>query len=174
VPEVLDNGLALFFAWLFAAAALYKFRAPRYYHDLLQAYLPGLPFKRLILLVLATLELTIAVLVLWPPLRAAALAGGAVLLLAYAAMMGAQVRNGHADAACGCSGPGSELLVSPALVVRNLVCVALALPSITDQASAWSGLLSGVLSVIVALVLVSGYLFSELLIGNAQHMNQDI
>lgn len=174
MPEVLDNGLALFFAWLFAAAALYKFRAPRYYQVLLQSHLPGLPLKRLIPMILAITELVIAVLVLWQPTRTAALAAAAVLLLIYAAAMSWQLRNGHADAACGCSGAGSELLVSPALVARNLVCAALALASMTASASAWSGLLSGALSLVVAGVLLSGYLLSERLIGNAQFMNQDV
>ena len=174
MPEVLDNGLALFFAWLFAAAALYKFRAPRYYQVLLQSHLPGLPFKPLIPMFLAITELLIAVLVLWPPTRTVALAGVAALLIAYAATMSWQLRNGHADAACGCSGAGSELLVSPALVTRNLVCAALALASMTAAASAWSGLLSAALSLVIAVALVSGYLLCERLIGNAQFMNQDV
>ena len=174
MPEVLNNGLALFFAWLFAVAALYKFRAPRYYQLLLTSHMPGLPFKRSIPVMLGISELLIAILVLWQPTRAAALTGAAVLLLTYAATMSWQLRNGHADAACGCSGPGSELLVSPALVARNLVCVALALLSMTAAPGPGTGFLSAVLSLLVALVLISGYLLSERLIGNAQFMNQDV
>ena len=174
MTEVLGNGLALFFAWLFAAAALYKFRAPRYYQMLLKSHMPGLPFNRLIPMFLAITELLIAVLVLWPSTRTAALVGVAVLLSGYAATMSWQLRNGHADAACGCSGAGSELLVSPALVARNLVCAALALASMTAAASAWSGLLSAALSLVIAVALVSGYLLCERLIGNAQFMNQDV
>ena len=168
------TGFALFFAWLFALAAIQKLRAPDYYTNLMSTYIPALPHGRFTLLTLALAELALAMLLLIPHTRGYGLAGSAGLLLVYAAMMAWQIRRGQAGMDCGCSGPASVLAVSPALVVRNLVCACLALLSMSAAVGAVVGALELVLSVVIALFMITFYLCSDQVIANAQQMAGEV
>jgi len=174
LPSVIGNGLALFFAWLFALAAMQKLRAPDYYRNLMSTYVSALPLGRFMLLPIAGAELALAILLLLPQTRVYGLAGSAGLLLAYAAMMAWQIWRGHSGMDCGCSGPGSALAVSPALVVRNLVCACLALLSMSAPVGAVVGVVGLVLSVVIALFMITFYLCSDQVIANAQQMAGEI
>ena len=166
--------MALFFSWLFAVAGIQKLRAPDYYLGLISSYIPALPVGRWLLLPLAGSELAIAILVLIPQTRTYGLAGSAGLLLAYAAMMAWQVWRGHADMDCGCSGPASDLSVSGALVVRNLICACLAILSLSALTGVAVGVIGLVLSVIMASFIITFYLCSDQLIANAQQMAGEV
>jgi len=112
--------------------------------------------------------------VLIPQTRTYGLAGSAGLLLAYAAMMAWQVWRGHADMDCGCSGPASDLSVSGALVVRNLICACLAILSLSALTGVAVGVIGLVLSVIMASFIITFYLCSDQLIANAQQMAGEV
>lgn len=174
LPSVIGNGFALFFAWLFALAAIQKLRAPDYYRNLMSTYIPALPPGRIMLLPLAFGELTLAVLLLIPQLRVYGLVGSAGLLLAYAAMMAWQIRDGRAGMDCGCSGPASVLAVSPALVVRNLLCAGLALLAMSAPIGAVVGAVGLILSAVISLFMITFYLCSDQVIANAQQMAGDV
>lgn len=174
LSSVIGNALALFFAWMFAVAGIQKLRAPNYYLNLISSYIPAASIGRLLLLPLAGGELAIAILLLLPATRAYGLAGSAFLLLAYAVMMAWQVWRGQTDMDCGCSGPASDLSVSPVLVVRNLVCAGLAILSLSVLASVAVGIMGMVLSVVVASFIITFYLCSDQLIANAQQMAGDV
>ena len=173
LSSVIANALALFFAWLFAVAGIQKLRAADYYLGLISSYAPALPVGRLLLLSLAGSELALTILLLIPPARWYALVGSAGWLLAYAAMMAWQVWRGRADMDCGCSGSASALMVSPALVVRNLVCACLAILCLSALAGVAVGVLGMLLSVIMASFMITLYLCSDQLIANAQQMAGD-
>jgi len=170
LPDLISIGLAWFLAWLFAAAALHKFRAPDDYRELLGAYLPGLPSSRVFVWLPASLELGLALLLLLPQLRSVGLAGGALLLLAYAGLMGLQLARGNTDLKCGCAGAASSTTVSPVLVVRNLVCALLALAALAPSVLVSAGLAGMVLSIFIAVFSVVIYLSTEQIISNAQQI----
>jgi len=174
VSSVIGNGLALFFVWMFAVAGIQKIRAPNYYLGLISSYMPALPIGRFVLFSLASYELALALCLLLPQTRAYGLMGSALLLLAYAAMMAWQVWRGGADMDCGCSGPASELTVSPALVVRNLVCACLAVLAMFALAGVAVGVVGMVLSVVIASFIITFYLCSDQLIANAQQMAGEV
>ena len=173
MPEVFATGLSLFFAWLFARAALHKVAQWSYYLDLMIAYF-SLPALAATLLLLATVtELLLACLLLLPGLRNVGLTGTALVLATYAATMAWQIYRGRTDTPCGCSGAGSSLRVAPALVIRNLLCAALALLAM-HQASAWQGWYPLLLAIGCAIVASLAYLWVEQAIANHQYMNEEV
>ena len=170
----IGNGLAFFFVWLFAVAALHKMRSPLYYQRLIASYGNVACVGRLLVFLVAVCELSVALLVLLPTTRTAGFAGGALLLLAYAALMAWQYLRGHSDLACGCAGPESALTVGPALIIRNLVCACLALPAMALAKTLPVSLGGAAIALTVAFIAIFFYVCSDLLIANAQAMNQDI
>ena len=170
MPDLITIGLAWFLAWLFAAAGLHKFRAPDFYRQLLGAYLSAIPSSRISVWLLASLELGLALLLLSPQLRSVGLAGSALLLLAYAGLMGQQLARGTTDLKCGCAGAASSTTVSPALVVRNLVCASLALAALAPSVLSSAGATGIALSFFIAVFIAVIYLSSEQLINNAQQI----
>lgn len=173
MPEVCAAGISLFFAWLLARAAVHKLTERAYYLDLLMAYF-SVPLVAAALWLLATAtELLLACLLLLPGLRSVALASTALLLVVYAAAMAWQIYRGRTDTPCGCSGAGSALRVAPELVIRNLLCVALALLAMY-QGSTWQGWYALLLACACAIVLSLAYLWIEQAIANNQYMNEDV
>lgn len=170
----IGNGLALFFVWLFAVAALHKMRSPEYYRRLMASYGNVAGVGTSLVLLVAFCELSVALLFLIPATRAAGFACGAMLLLAYAAMMAWQYLRGHGDMACGCAGPESALTVGPALIIRNLVCAGLALPAMALAKTLPASPGGAAIALTVAFIAIFFYVCSDLLIANAQAMNQDV
>jgi len=170
LPDLIGNGVAVFLAWLMGQAALHKLRSPLYYQGLVKQYLPLDGMAKPLVLMGGLVELLVALALLVPVSRKLALAAAAAMLLAYALMMARQWLQGERNTRCGCAGPGSSLNISPALVLRNLICSALAGAAITPVATAAPILLAWVVSLLVAAFLVVVYLCAEQLIANSQLM----
>lgn len=173
MPEVVAIALSGFVAWLFVVAGLHKLRHPAQFSELAAQYLPA-PLRPLwrdaLVYPVGALEIAIALALLPPQTRAAAAIAAAALLAAYALMMGWQLALGRRDLRCGCAGPASEVLVSPALVARNLLIAGLALLlalPLGSMALSGTGIL---LALCMTGFLVALYLGAEQLISNSQHM----
>lgn len=173
LPEVVAIALSGFIAWLFVVAGLHKLRHPAQFSELAAQYLPA-PLRGLwrdgLVYPVGVLEIGIALALLPPQTRVAAAVAAAALLAVYALMMAWQLALGRRDLRCGCAGPASEVLVSPGLVVRNLLtaglALLLALPS-GPMALSGTGFL---LALCMAGFLVGLYLAAEQLISNSQQM----
>lgn len=170
MPDLVNDGMALFFVWLFALAAIHKLRAAGDYLAPMSAYLPGVNLTIVSVWVVAGVELSVAVMVLLPGSRSVGLIASAGVLVVYAALMALQISRGNADIKCGCAGPASQVLVSPALILRNIICAALAVLALTPTTMVTSGLLGLGLTLFVPAFMMMVYLCSEQLIGNAQQM----
>lgn len=170
MPDLISNGVALFLAWLLGQAAVHKFRSTLYYQGLLGQYLTlGASTNPLVYLA-GVVELMIAVSLVLPLTRDIGLAAACAVLLGYAGMMALQWLRGKRHTRCGCAGPGSALNISPALVLRNLVCCTLAWASIMPVTTVAPMMLAWVFSLLVAAFLVVIYLCVEQLIANGQLM----
>lgn len=118
-----------FFAILFGIAASHKLLAWSLFRQQLADYrvLPaGWVAPAAVLLPAA--ELLLALGWLDAAYRPAAAACSALALLAYAAAMAWNLARGRDLIDCGCGGTDGSQVIRPALVVRNLVLAALALP----------------------------------------------
>ncbi|PLW82418.1 hypothetical protein CWI75_11695 [Kineobactrum sediminis] len=170
VPELIGAGIAGFLAWLFAVAGWYKLRNPGQYRDLMSRYLRGVSLSEWLVYPLGAMELAVAFALLLPATRPPGALMAAVLLGFYACLMAWQLAQGHRDLRCGCAGPASEVLVSPALVARNLLCMAAAGVVLLPSASASAGSAGMGLVLFIAVFLTVLYLCSEQLIANRQKM----
>ena len=124
------------FALLFGSAAVHKLRDWRRFDEIFAAYgvVPAISRWRLSWLVPA-LELAVAVGLLADVTRPYAVFVGFMLLLAYAAAIGINLKRGRRDLACGCGGPDERRPIAPWMVWRNIV-LALGLASTLMQ---WTG-----------------------------------
>lgn len=187
MPEVISDGLSWFFAWLFAIASLHKLANQAYYRDLLAEWLPNIPNFFFITYMMALVEIIIVLMLLVPAGYFFAegdigLMSAAVLLVIYALFMNAQLAQGRRNIQCGCAGPATGVLISPALIARNLVCSALALVALIPTTSAIENiatvgsavnlieLASRSLSLAIAVFLIAVYLVSEQMIVNMQRL----
>jgi len=171
--QVISIGLSLFLVWVFVTAAVHKFQARDYYKKLMSSYFESLPVSRLMVATVGSAELFVAALLILPQSRSAGLLLGALILSFYAAMMAVQIKRGRDDIACGCAGPASMLTVSPALILRNILCAVLAaiaglLPELSSPVLPAYTLAAGMAAFMVAL-----YVCSDQLIANAQMMAGD-
>ena len=170
MPAVLHYSLVLFFLWLLAAAAAHKFLHHQYTAGLIRSYVPvGEMAAGLLAWLIAFLEAGLALGLAVTPLRQAAFAATAVLLLVYLLGMASLLVRGRVDARCGCAGPASDLRISPALLIRNgvLVCLAVmgTLP-VADTLSMTAAVSAGLMGVF----LIAAYLCVEQLLLNAQRL----
>lgn len=170
MPDVVAYGIAFFLAWLLGVSAWHKFRSPAFYRSLVGVYLGGLPVPAGLVPALAGAETALALLLVLPATRALALACAAGLLLGYALLMANKLLEGRRDLRCGCAGPAADVLLSPALVLRNLVCAGLGLAAIPLVAGPFGFVVTLVAGLSVASFLTLMYLCCEQLIGNAQRM----
>jgi len=173
LPEIVAVAVAGFLAWLFAVAGWHKLRHPAQFSELAAQYLPAALrslWRDKLVYPVAVLEIAVALALLPPQTRGIAALTAAGLLAGYGLMMAWQLLLGHRDLRCGCAGPASDVLVSPVLVMRNLLTAGLALLLILPpNPMAWSG--AGVLlTLCMAGFLVALYLGAEQLISNSQHM----
>ncbi|MGO9513271.1 MAG: MauE/DoxX family redox-associated membrane protein [Steroidobacteraceae bacterium] len=120
--------VALSFATLFGAAALYKMWALSEWPGIVRNYrlmsdaLVGAAAGGL----LATEVLTAAAL-LWPPTQHVGACSAALMLLLFATAISINIRRGRTDIDCGCFGSKLHQVLSTGLVVRNLSLAALVL-----------------------------------------------
>lgn len=173
MTQVISIGLSLFLAWLFVTAGMHKFKASDYYRELMSSYFDSLSVSRPMVAAVGCAELFVAALLLLPQSRTVGLLLAALILSFYAAMMAVQIKRGRDDIACGCAGPASMLTVSPALVLRNLLCAILAvvacfLPEFSTPVFSSYTLAAGIAVFVVVL-----YICSDQLIANAQMMAGD-
>jgi hypothetical protein len=114
-------------ALLFASAGVHKLRDLRRFDEIFAAYgvLPAVSRWHLSWLV-PVLELAVALGLSIDGSRLYAALVGVVLLLAYAAAIGINLRRGRRDLACGCGGPDERRPIAPWMVWRNVI-IALAL-----------------------------------------------
>ena len=174
MPAAISIGVALFLLWLFAVAAIHKFRSPDYYLRLVSAYVPGGRGAKPLVWLAAVAETGLALALLSPGLRRPGLGCAAILLTAYAAMMAWQYYRGRGDLQCGCAGPDSTLTVGPALIVRNLTCAAFALLAMASSATLPLSLGGASLALATGSFMIIVYLFSDQMIANAQAMAGEI
>ena len=170
MPDLVASSLAWFITWLFAIAALHKIRSPGYYQALLNGWFPGIAVGTWVPYIVAAGEFGIAAMASLPVSRSAGLLAAAMVLLLYAVVMGLQLARGGVRAGCGCAGPASSLVISTPVVLRNLVCAALALLALLPLQTGDYGLAGMTLSASLAAFLIAGYLTSEQLIVNAQNL----
>jgi uncharacterized membrane protein YphA (DoxX/SURF4 family) len=178
MPDLLIISIALFYAWLFGLAAWHKFSAPAYYAGIFGRMIERSPGShntgvgqgRIIVMIIAVAEAGLALALLLGVFRSAAIIGGALLLLAYAIMLGWQIRRGRRDLDCGCAGPDSRIQIGSALVYRNLVCASLGTTVLLPVVHAPLTLLTATFCIIVAAFLAGAYGCCEQLIANAQRM----
>lgn len=170
MPIVLHYSLVVFFLWLLAAAAAHKFLNHQYTAGLIRAYVPaGESGAGLLAWLFAFMEAGLALGLAVTPLRQAAFAATAVLLLVYLLGMAVLLARGHVDARCGCSGPASDLRVSTALLIRNgvlaLLAVAGTLP-VTGTVSITAAISAGLMGAF----LIALYLCVQQLLSNGQRL----
>jgi hypothetical protein len=132
MDPVVDGIVRLGLGLLLAAAAAHKlrdlavFRATLAEHRVLPSWLVGGAA-----LAVPALEVALAAMLLGafvaPALRAPGLAGAALLLAVYAAVIGVNLARGRRHVDCGCAGPAGRQPISGWLVARNLVLVTSAL-----------------------------------------------
>jgi uncharacterized membrane protein len=170
LPDWICDGLAWFIAWLFALAACHKFAALDYYRQLVARYVGMAGVRVAWVWLLGVLEISIALSILLSLQRSVGLAGAAVVLLAYAALMAGQLLRGTADFPCGCAGPNSALGVSWVLVVRNAVCAALALLAMHPAGGFVPGWVGTTLSLLLTAFAVLVYQAIDYAVSNAQWM----
>jgi len=121
--------IALASALLFGVAAWQKLRSWPQFAAALAAYgvVPAV-LARPVALVIPAAEAAIAAGLTSDSCRSYAALAGCVLLLAYAAGIGANLWRGRLHLDCGCSGPGDRRPIAKWMVVRNaLIALALAM-----------------------------------------------
>jgi hypothetical protein len=147
-------------ATLFAVAAAHKFQAQSTFRAALTDYqvLPSaltLP----IALIIPVIELSAAVMILFPASKQYAAAMMIILLILYTAAIGLNIYRGRSDLDCGCTGPASKQTLSGWLVIRNLLLIGLLFitlsPSIA-RALNWMDILVIAFSVLTATSLYAG------------------
>ena len=94
------------------------------------------------------------------------LVAAAALLGLYGAIFAKQLLQGKADINCGCAGPGADVKISPMLLLRNGVLVALCVFALLVESSSFAASWFVVLPLAAVLSLI--YLSSEQLMLNQQ------
>ncbi|HEY0342974.1 MAG TPA: MauE/DoxX family redox-associated membrane protein [Steroidobacteraceae bacterium] len=162
------------FALLFGSAAVHKLRDWRRFDEIFSAYglVPAISRWRLSWLV-PVLELGAAVGLLVDASRPFAVVVGMLLLLAYAAAIGVNLRRGRRDLACGCGGPDERRPIAPWMVWRNIL---LAL-GLAGTLARWTGrplvLTDAVTVTFGLLTLALVYLCIDQLMGYMQRAARD-
>ncbi|MEJ2760627.1 MAG: MauE/DoxX family redox-associated membrane protein [Gammaproteobacteria bacterium] len=170
MPCVVHYALVLFFLWLLAGAAAHKLLHPGYYSGLVRSHVSsGETAAAVLVRLIAAGEAALAVSLIVPPARTAAFLATALLLAAYALAILRQLAAGKKDMRCGCAGPASDLRISPALVARNCLLVALALVGGVPATGGMTAV-QAVIAGIMGLFLITVYLCSEQLLHNAQQL----
>jgi hypothetical protein len=105
---------------LFLVAALHKLRDLRRFSEIFAAYgVFPVALGRRLAPVVPTLELAVAVGLLFDNLRALALWIGMTLLLTYATAITVNLARGRRDLDCGCAGPNDRRPIAAWMVWRN-------------------------------------------------------
>ncbi len=165
--------VCLFLLWLFALAAYHKLANLTHYSELMLEYLPVIKQSSLLrsaVFCLALLELSVALLLLLPVTRTAALIMAVIVLSVYATVMAVQLILGRRQLNCGCAGPASSTQISTVLVVRNVVLIVLAVIALVVGASIAVSIYSLLLTLCLTAFMIFLYLCAEQLISNGQQL----
>jgi Methylamine utilisation protein MauE len=160
-------------ALLFASAAMHKLRDLAQFDAVFSAYgiIPAIPGVRISWTV-PVLELLVAAGLASSLTRPYAALLGILLLSAYAAAIGVNLRRGRRDLACGCGGPDERRPIAPWMVWRNIL-IALAAGTAfapwTDRALTMT---DGVTIVFGLLTVALIYLCADQLLGTARRTAQ--
>jgi len=128
MDPVIDTALRTGLSVLFLAAAVHKLRdLARFRATLAEYHLLSPRLVPLGALVLVVTELGLAVTLVAPPLRRAALLAAAGLLSIYGGAMAVNLARGRRHIDCGCAGPATRRPIGGVLVTRNAVLAAAAL-----------------------------------------------
>ncbi|WP_019531653.1 MauE/DoxX family redox-associated membrane protein [Dasania marina] len=169
--SAMSNSVAVFMLWLFVTAGISKLMPANrdYYIEVMAGYGLVLPELAKTLPVLVGLaEIVTGVLTLIPHTRLFGVMASVSILLIYFGVMANKVLAGEKNIRCGCSGPGVNMNVSPVLLVRNAVLIALLIfsgmniYSVDVDAGLW------LVSIIFALIFIIVSLSTEQLIINEQ------
>lgn len=156
-------------ALLFASAGVHKLRDLRRFDEIFAAYgvLPAVSRWHLSWLV-PVLELAIAAGLSIDGSRLYAALVGIVLLLAYAAAIGINLRRGRRDLACGCGGPDERRPIAPWMVWRNVIIALALVCALAPWARRALGFMDAVTVVFGLLTLALIYLCIDQLMGYVQ------
>jgi hypothetical protein len=170
MDPVVDGIVRLGLGLLFAAAAAHKlrdlavFRATLAEHRVLPAPLVGGAA-----LAVPGVEMLLAGVLLGafvePALRSPGLAGAALLLALYAAVIGVNLARGRRHIDCGCGGPAGRQPISGWLVARNLLLVTMALLAARPVRARTLGLVDVGTVVIATVALAMLYAAAERLLA---------
>ena len=170
------DAIALFTVWLLVRSSLHKFHHTPAFIASLKSYGFTLHYSLALPLAYAIMltELLIALMVLIPTTRALGSVGAISLLAIYFALMAWQLYTKKGKMDCGCS--EHALTISPALLLRNMVLIALLIPCLNGQSvvlfsSAYFSYVPLLVIFVVSAALILFYLSAELLIANRQSIS---
>lgn len=174
---IMSNAIALFMFWLFLSAGMSKLKPSNrhYYVGVFGQY--GVTLPELVnasVWIIGSLEVVSGILILVPEFRMAGAALCAIMLAVYWCLFANQIRQGKVDIDCGCAGPGGGVMVSPALLIRNALLMALlglltfSNETLTTSVRIDYWLLSAVMAAMIVLISLS----AEHLIANAQKLKR--
>lgn len=169
IYTVFGNAIALFILWLFVSAGYSKLLPSHrdYYLQVFRDYgISSQSFAGVLIYSVGAFEVLTGFLVIAPPLRTPGLIIAGLILSSYLLLMAQQLRQGKAQMECGCSGPNSGIQLSPSLLIRNAVLIAI-LPIATNTGLGWE-FQSWLVSIMTAFMLVLTSLSVDQLLRNTQ------
>jgi len=137
IHPIVSMASALVLAVILFAGASHKLRAPHRFARQIDDYalLAGSAVA-LAARTVPVVEVLIGLALLVPGLRAWGAVGAALLLALYTGAIAINLFRGRRDIDCGCSGPGLERPLSPALLVRNGLLIGMAVIAALPAAGA--------------------------------------
>lgn len=156
VYPIIAVSCSLVLAVILLTGASHKLRAPHRFARQIEDYalLSG-PAISVMARALPVIEGLLAIALLVPGLRIWGAAGAALLLALYTGAIAINLWRGRRDIDCGCSGPGLERPLSPALLARNGVLITMAvLAGLPTGAAALNGFGLFLIGASVAAVLI--------------------
>ena len=166
---VFSHASAMLIAAIFAVAGVSKLRPANmsFYQQAIDNYALTPPnYSALLVGALGVFEVVVAALIVLPISQFIGLVFSIALLGIYMAAFIKVIREGKANIECGCSGPGSNLTISYALILRNVSLITLALLGLSFSAPLSST--TWFVSLLTLAVLGLIYASAQQLIANGQ------
>jgi uncharacterized membrane protein YphA (DoxX/SURF4 family) len=160
-------------AVLFASAAVHKLRDLKRFDEVFSAYgmIPALSTLRISPAV-PLLELAVAAGLAGNVTRPYAAALGILLLSAYAAAIGVNLRRGRRDLACGCGGPDERRPIAAWMVWRNILIALATATAFAPWTDRGLTMTDGVTIAFGLLTIALIYLCADQLLGTARRSAQ--